>query len=208
LALLLVLLQVSGCGGGSSASSAPPPPITYTAKSGVAEKGPLQQGSIVTAQELNASLSPTGKQYSYQVATDLGSFSPTSAFTSQYIGVDATGYYFDEVANTVSTGPITLNSYSDLSVDSVLNVNLLTTLAYQRIRTLVTQSGLSFAAARTQAEGEVLKAMHIPPASQFPVFDTLDFRNISDADHLLVAISSVFAYGNTAGNLSALTASV
>jgi hypothetical protein len=59
----------------------------------------------VTAQELDASLSPTGKQYSYQINSDLGTFSPTSTFGSQYIGLNATGYYFDELANAVSLAP-------------------------------------------------------------------------------------------------------
>ena len=49
-------------------------------------------------------------------------------------------YHFDEVANGVSTGTIALNGYSDLTVDTVLNANLLTTLAYQRIQNLVTKS--------------------------------------------------------------------
>ena len=92
-------------------------------------------------------------------------FSPTSNFTSQYIGVAATGYYFDEVLGAVSGGPVTLNGYSDLSVDTVMNVNILTTLAYQRIRTLVVQSGKTFSAARTQAEQEVLTALKIPAAA-------------------------------------------
>jgi hypothetical protein len=117
------------CGGGGI-STAPVAPLaqTYTAKSGVAQKGPLIKGSTVTAQELDAGLSPTGVQYSYHTISDLGAFSPTSTFSSQYIGVNATGYYFDELANVVSTGTVTLNAYSDLAIDSVMNVNLLTTL--------------------------------------------------------------------------------
>src|SRR5215469_8484001 len=133
LAALTVLL--TACGGGGGGSS--PPPVTYTANSGVAQKGPLIKGSTVTAQELDASLSPTGKQYSYQINSDLGTFTPTSTFGSQYIGLNATGYYFDELANAVSSGPITLNGYADLTAQTVLNVNLLTTLAYQRIQQLV-----------------------------------------------------------------------
>jgi N-acetylneuraminic acid mutarotase len=174
----------------------------------VAQKGPLQQGSLATAQELDNGLSPTGKQYSYQITTNLGTFSPTSTFTSQYIGVNATGYYFDEIANAVSGGTITLNGYSDLSADSVLNVNLLTSLAYQRIQTLVTKSNLSFSAARTQAESEVLAAFHIPTAGSYGAFGTLDLSKGRDGDHILAAISCLFLYGNTSGNLSALIANV
>jgi len=66
LVLLSVLLAScgGGGGGGSGGTTPPPPPVTYTAKSGVAQKGPLIKGSSVTAQELDAKLSPTGKQYS------------------------------------------------------------------------------------------------------------------------------------------------
>jgi hypothetical protein len=165
-------------------------------------------GSTVTAQELDGTLSPTGKQYSYQTDSDLGTFSPTSTFGSQYIGMNASGYYFDEVANAISTGPVTLDGYSDLSATPTLNLNLLTTLAYQRIRNLVTKSGLTFSAAQTQAEGEVLSAFNIQNASVYGHFSSLDLSKGTEGSHVLVAISSVFVEGNTPGNLSSLIASV
>lgn len=201
LAAIFTLLTLAACGGGGASSSTPA--ATYAATSGVAQKGPLIKGSAVTAQELDSSLSPTGKQYSYQTTSDFGTFSPTNTFASQYIGVNATGYYFDEVQNAVSSGPITLYGYSNLATDTVLNVNLLTTLEYQRIQTLVTKSNMTFAAARTQAEREVLAALNIPAGSYGP-FSTLDLSGSSDGDHILAAISSIFVYGNSAGPLSQL----
>jgi N-acetylneuraminic acid mutarotase len=167
----------------------------------------LLKGSTVTAQELDANLAPIGKQYSYQLSSDLGTFEPNSTFNSQHIGVIATGYYFDEIQNSVSGGPVTLNAYADLASDKTLNVNLLTTLAYQRIRNLITTSGLSFADARAQAEGEVLAALGIPKGSYGP-FTTLDLAGNSNGDHILAALSSLFVYGNAAGPLNALIASV
>jgi N-acetylneuraminic acid mutarotase len=173
----------------------------------VAQKGPLILGSTVTAQELDSALSPTGKQYSYQITSDLGTFSPTSTFGSQYIGVNATGYYFDEIANAVSSGTITLNGYSDLSATAVLNVNLLTTLAYQRIQHLVTASSMTFSAAQTQAENEVLAALGIPNGSQYGPFGALDISKSGNGNSILATVSSLFVYGNSAGPLSALIAS-
>ena len=205
-ALLSCLLLCSCGGGGGGGTAAPPvvpPPVTYSAKSGVAQKGPLIKGSTVTAQELDAKLSPTGKQYSYQITSDLGTFSPTSTFGSQYIGLSATGYYFDELEYALSTGTVTLDGYSDLTASSVLNVNLLTTLAYQRIQHLVTSSGMTFAAAKTQAENEVLTALNIPVGS-YGGFGTLDLAGGTDGDHILAAISSIFVYGNSPGPLSQL----
>jgi len=201
---VLLLNACGGGGGGSSGTPTPPPPAaTFTATSGVAQKGPLISGSTVTAQELDASLSPTGRQFSYQITSDLGAFAPTSTFTSQYLGVSATGYYFDEVLGTVSSGPVTLNSYNDLAANGVLNVNILTTLAYQRIRNLVTSSQLSFAAARTQAEREVLTALGIPVGS-YGMFGALDLRGNTDGDHVLAAVSALFVNSNDAGQLSVL----
>ena len=196
---------LSACAGGGGGST--PPAVTYTATSGVAQKGPLIKGSTVTAQELDASLSPTGKQYSYQINSDLGTFSPTSAFSSQYIGLSATGYYFDELADAVSSGPITMTAYADLTAVSVLNVNLLTTLAYQRTQHLVDSSHITFAAATTQAEQEILTVFNIP-AGTYGRFETLDFAGGTDGDHILVALSSLFigASNGAPGNLSSLIA--
>jgi alpha-tubulin suppressor-like RCC1 family protein len=178
----------------------------YTASAGLAQKGPLIKGSGVTVQELSKSLVPTGKQYSFQISSDLGTFEPNAKFTSQYVSVAAAGYYFDESSGVVSSAPITLYGLSDLSTDSSLNVNLLTMLAFQRIQVLITQSSLSFTAARAQAEGEVLTALGISKGAIGSAFGTLDIAAGTDGARALAAVSSVFAYGNSAGNLSQLMA--
>lgn len=212
-AMAAVALGGCGGGGGSDGGSSPPPtnnnppPPTFSASSGVAQKGPLILGSAVTAQELSAALVPTGKQYSYQTTSDFGTFNPNSAFTSRYIGVAATGYYFDEVTNALSSGPITLQGYADLSAVAVLNVNLLTTLASQRIQTLVT-TGTAFTAAQAQAEREVLAALSIPASAAVGNFGQLDLSKSSEGNRVLAAISAMFCYGNTPANLAALIANV
>ena len=178
----------------------------FTASAGLAQKGPLIKGSGVTVQELSKSLVPNGKQYSFQISSDLGTFEPNAKFTSQYVSVAAAGYYFDESSGVVSSGQITLYGLSDLSADSSLNVNLLTTLAFQRIQVLITQSGLSFSAARTQAEGEVLTALGIRKGAIGTAFGTLDIAAGTDGARALAAVSSIFAFGNTAGNLTQLMA--
>ncbi len=120
--------------------------------------------------------------------------------------MSATGYYFDEVQGAVSSGPLTLFGYSDLATDTVLNVNLLTTLEYQRIQNLVTKSNMTFEAARTEAESEVLTALFNIPAGSYGRFSTFDLSGSSDGDHILAAISSIFVYGNSAGPLNQLIA--
>ena len=209
-AITLGLIVLQGCGGGGGEPNSQvvnPPAQTYLASNGVAQKGPLILGSSVTAQELTSSLTPNGKQYTYQINSDLGTFSPSSAFTSPYVSVNAVGYYFDEVSGAVSSGPITLNGVSDLSAASSFNVNLLTTLAYQRVQNLVTKSGLTLAAASAQAEREVLAALSITEVTAISGFGTLDISKGREGDKALAAISSLFVQGNTAGNFSALIAS-
>jgi hypothetical protein len=210
-AVILASILVASCGGGGGGDSTgggpSPTPTTYTASSGVAQKGPFVKGSTVTAQELDRSLAPTGKQYSYQVSSDLGAFAPDAKFTTAYIGVSATGNYFDEVANTTSAASITLTGISDLSSDPVLNVNVLTTLEYMRIQALV-KSGKAFAAARSQAESEVLAAFNIHTPTAFGPFGTLDLSKSRDGDKILATVSSLLAYGNTPENLKAVMASV
>jgi Bacterial Ig-like domain (group 2)/Galactose oxidase, central domain/Immunoglobulin I-set domain/Kelch motif len=200
-----ISVAITNAGGTTSSAAATLTVNGFSAASGVAQKGPLVKGSTVTAQELDVTLSPAGARYAYQVTSKFGNFSPASAFYSQYVGVSATGYYFDEIANAVSSGTVTLNGYSDLTSDSVLNVNLLTTLEYQRIQNLVTKLSMPFAAARTQAENEVLSALNIPTGN-YGSFDTLDLAGNRDGDHVLAAISSLFTYGNSAGQLGQLIA--
>jgi hypothetical protein len=196
------LVSCGGGGGGGGGGSG----VTYNANNGVAQKGPLQSGSTVTVQELDPSLTPTGKEYGFQITSDLGTFTPTAKFGSQYLGMVATGYYYDEVANAISVGPISLNAYADLSTQTVLNVNLLTTLAYQRIQHLVTTSGMSIAAATAQAQTEVLAVFGIRNEAGIGGFSALDLSKDTDGSHILSAISSVFVYGNSSGQLSALIA--
>ena len=204
--ITVLILFLLSCGGSGTTGSPAPIGDTYTAISGVAQKGPLQLGSLVTLQEMDKDLSPTGTQYTYQINSNLGTFSPTNKYSKKYIDIFATGYYFDEVTNRISTGPINLNGISDLSEHQILNVNLLTTLAYQRVQMLVNNYGLSISAARTQAENEVLAALNIPNGSEYGAFDSLDLAKGRAGDYILAAISSIFAVGNNAGDLSSLIA--
>ena len=83
-ASLALTALLAACGGGSPGGSTTPvpPAATYTASSGVAQKGPLAAGSTITAQELGLNLSTTGNHYVY--ATDAtGAFTPSDKYASQ-----------------------------------------------------------------------------------------------------------------------------
>ena len=82
------------------------------------------------------------------------------------------------------------------------NVNILTTLTQQRIQALV-KGGMTFPAARQQAEAEVLAAFYIRDQplpsvlNTYNGFGTFNLANGRDEDHILAAITSLFEYGGT-----------
>jgi len=208
-ASLALTALLAACGGGSpSGSSTPvPPAATYTASSGVAQKGPLAAGSTVTAQELGLNLSATGNHYGY--ATDAtGAFLPADKYASQYLSLTATGRYADEVTGQASDGPVTLQSYADLKAEQVVNVNVLTTLAFARTNKLLNTNGMTFAAARAQAEREVLGAFGIALPASPGAFGSLDAGSGSDGGLLLAALSSVVVQGRASADVDALLAAL
>ena len=201
---------LAACGGGTpKGDTTPAPPATmYTATAGVAQKGPLAIGSTVTARELGLNLSATGSLYSYATTSATGAFTPNSTFASALLAMTATGTYTDEVTGTASDGPVTLQSYANLGSETVLDVNVLTTLAYTRINTLLNTHGMSFADARAQAEREVLAAFGIVLGTSPGAFGSLDAGAATDGGHLLAALSSVVVRGRTSAQVNALLASL
>ena len=191
LALALSAL-LTACGGGSSGGGTTPvpPATTYTATAGVAQKGPLMAGSSVTARELGLNLSTTGNLYTYATMAN-GSFAPTDKYASPLLALTATGSYADEVTGAASDGPVTLTSYANLNTETVLNVNVLTTLAFTRINTLLNTNGMAFADARAQAEREVLATFGIVVGTSPGTFGSLDASAATDGGHILAALSSV-----------------
>ena len=200
--LLLVGLAGCGGGGGSKSGGGGGAGSSTVAVSGVAQ-GPVVSGTV-TIQNVTSPITTSA----------LGVFSATVPASSN-VDLTATGNYFDEVSGKVSTTSIlTLNSFASSS-DTALNVNILTTLAYQRIKTLIT-AGKPFAAARQQAEQEVLAAFYIrdqPPASTtyngFGTFDLSTPPPGRDEDHILAAITSVLEYGGASfpGGINSLITS-
>src|SRR5471030_3081032 len=172
---------LTACGGGTpKADGTPvPAPTVYTATAGVAQKGPLAAGSTVTARELGLNLSATGNLYTY-TTTATGAFVPDAKFASPLLAVTANGTYRDEVTGAASDGPVTLKSYANLNTETVLDANVLTTLAFTRINTLLNVNGMSFADARAQAEREVLATFGIVLGTSPGTFGTLDASTATD----------------------------
>ena len=169
---------------------------------GAIQKGPFVQGSNITIQPLNNKLKPIGQMYTTQTTNDAGMFEMDDV-NSKYAEIIATGYYFDEVEGKISSGMLTLRSIADLKDGAQTNVNLLTTLTYNRIKNLVTKEGKKIAEAQSQAEKELYTTLGIPEELQPNVScGAMSISNDGEGDGLLLAISVVLQHGRSVGELS------
>ena len=98
LLLSAMALALSACGGGGEGAAAGGA-IGYTVESGVAQKGPLAQGSNVFINELSAgTYLPNGKEYTFQTTDNFGRFTPKGiTYSTPYVSTLAMGYYFNEI---------------------------------------------------------------------------------------------------------------
>ncbi len=197
---LVALLSFSACSGDDGGSESPKE-IEKTNVQGIIEKGPFVQGSKVTLYELNADLSQTGKSFKTQTNSDLGGFSfgTPIQLSSQYVELETSGYFYNEVKGELSASQITLNALSDLSNRSTINVNLITHLEYERVKHLV-QEGKTFSAAKTQAEKELLTCFAITDIITSP--EDVSITDNSKNSAMLLAISTIMLYDKSEAEFS------
>lgn len=170
--------------------------------SGAVQKGPFIQGSSITIQPLNEKLKPIGQMYTTQTTNDAGMFEIDNVH-SKYAEIIATGYYFDEVEGEISSSMLTLRSIADIEDNSQKNVNLLTTITYNRIKNLVSNDGKSVTEASCQAEKELFTALGIPENIQPSVScGAMNISNSGEENGLLLAITIVLQNGRSVGELS------
>lgn len=186
------------------------PDIPEYSINGSVQKGQFIQGSVVTIQELNERLQPTGKSYQTQILDDMGSFELTSDIDSRYVEIIAEGFYFNEVTGNLSDAPLTLRSLSDLAMEGKSNVNLLTSLETPRIKYLVLNEGRTIPDARRTAEQEVLRSFCIPQ-DELPSpegFDKMDIARPGVGNAILLAISATLQHGRTVAQLSEIVSKI
>ncbi len=169
---------------------------------GAIQKGPFVQGSNITIQPLNKQLKPIGQMYTTQTTNDAGMFEMDDV-NSKYAEIIATGYYFDEVEGKISSGMLTLRSIADLKDNTQTNVNLLTTLTYNRIKNLVTKEDKDISEAQSQAEKELFTTLGIPEELHPNVScGAMNISSNGDGNALLLAISAVVQEGRSVGELT------
>jgi serine/threonine-protein kinase len=204
-------LALTACGGGDY-SVAVSDDGGYTVESGVAQKGPLAQGSAIWVNELAATtFKPNGKQYTFRTTNDFGTFAPSGIkYGTPYLSTLAQGYYYNEITGTQSDDIVLLSGLSQIgavsnsAADTAINVNVLSSMAVNRITKLATTSPIrTFAVARAKAQKETLGAFYIyndasilsgkvddgvvQPAN----LTALDLSKNRAADQILAAVSAV-----------------
>lgn len=204
----MCLCMAVSCQEKSGEDKLPEEPGAIYSVSGNVQKGPFAQGTAITIQALDESLNPTGQNYSTTTYDDFGAFSIGSQIESRYVEIVANGYYYNEVAGSLSKSQITLRSISDLSEEGNTNINLLTTLESDRIRWLVTNEDMEVADARRQAEQEIYDVFHIPLEVGDSGFDKADISKAGDGNAVLLAISATLQGSRTEAELSELIAKI
>ncbi len=181
----------------------PAPVITYDRVGGYVQKGPFLNGTAMTISELDSSLIPTGKTYTTQLLDNRGTFAVRNvSLESQYVQLQANGFYYNEVTDANSSGQLTLFALSDLSDKSSLNVNLLSSLEKARIEYLLAE-GRPFAAAKVQAQREILAVFNIDAAGMLPS-ESLDITRTGDGNAALLAVSLILQGYQEVADLSEL----
>ena len=170
-------------------------PVEDWKVSGVSQKGPFVTGSVVTVQELDGvTLNQTGKSFRGTIKSDKGDFAITGInLASQYAMLEANGYYHNEVTGAKSTGTVTLRAITDLSDRNTVNINLFTHLEYERVMYLVLEGGKTVAAAKAQAESEILAAFGINVQIANP--EDLNIFDSGEGNAALLAVSLLMQGG-------------
>jgi hypothetical protein len=165
------------------------------------QKGPFISGSNVTIQELDSSIIATGVTFNTTTINDFGGFEIESKIKAPFLEIITTGFYFDEVKGSISDANLSLRSLA-LSTDSLLsNVNLLTTLARERIIFLIKNQGFNYDSAKTKSQNEILTIFNIPPDENIN-FNELDISKEGENNGVLLAISIIIQGEQSIGKLS------
>ena len=174
--------------------------------SGKVQKGPYVQGTEITVREFDSSMIPTGNTFTGPIDDNTGSFSIKGTLVYKVVELSADGYYFNEVSGSLSTAKLNLQALSDLTDSSSVNVNLMTHLEKKRVEYLM-DTGLTFAAAKTQAQGEIMKIFNIDTVT-LGNSETLDISKSGDGNAVLLAISAILQSDKTEAELTELLSTI
>ena len=176
---------------------------------GLAQNGPYADSSIVKLTALDEStLESTEQVFTGMVEGGFGGYSvKAESLKSNIARVSVTGKYLEAKSGRLSEKEITLYALTDLDVHDSVNVNLFTTLEYERVRELVKNKKLSFADAKKQARKELLDVFHVvakdgkgndvnfDDPEKWNIYGIRDIEN-RDEDKVLMGLTAVFSAFN------------
>lgn len=174
--------------------------------SGVTQKGPFLSGSKVLVREIEdgRTLTQTGNSFNGKILNDKGEFKINARMlVSQYVMLEATGYYRNEVTGKNSNSELTLFAITDVNQRNIVNVNLLTHLEYERVVYLVTQMKMRVKTAKKKAQKEVFGLLDID-ATNFSNSEDLNIAGSSSEDGALLAFSLLFQGDRSVSQLTEL----
>ena len=179
-------------------------PNTPISINGYVQKGPFINGTAITLSKLNDKLVPTGKNFTTQIADNRGSFSLKDIdLESEFVQLQADGFYFDEVKGEKSAAQLTLFALANVSDTSSVNINLLSHLERNRVVYLTQENKQEFEKAKKQAQQEILTAFGIASDS-IGYSEQLDLSQDGDQNAILLAISAILQGNNSVADLSEL----
>lgn len=172
---------------------------------GNAQKGPFINGSSVMIYDLDIDFKPTGR--TFLVNTDAkGHFELSGVkLSSDYVQMIADGFYYNEVSGDLSDERIILKALVNLSGKSEININVLTSLEYERIRFLMATQTMSYQSAKDQAQNEILKVFNMDNL-QVGDAELLDIAKTGEGNAALLAVSAILQGYRTTAELSKLQA--
>lgn len=157
---------------------------------GAVQKGPLQPGSVVTINELNQDLQPTGRSYTTQIEDYEGNYSVKERFSTPYTELVAHGYYFNELTNHANE-QMSMSAFVDMNATTQVNFNVATAAMKQSVMAQV-QAGTEFNEAVDKATSDLLKLYSYAPEqwSGHINFYNTNLSNSGDTSTLLLVIST------------------
>ncbi len=185
---LVVPVALTGCGGSSDGhNSGSGQQYQF---SGAVQKGPLQPGSVVTINELNQDLQPTGRSYTTQIEDYEGNYSVKERFSTPYAELVAHGYYFNELTNHADE-QMRMSAFVDMSEISAANFNVATAAMKQSVMAQV-EAGTEFNKAVDKATSDLLKLYSYDPEQwvEHINFYNTNLSNSGDTSTLLLVISA------------------
>ena len=199
---IVLALSLSSCNDDDSSEI-----LTKSKLSGYVQKGPFLNGTSVSISELKTDLSQTGKSFDSQIKDNQGTFELANVeLSSPYVELKADGFYFNEVTGLVSASRLIRYALADVTDNSTLNVNIISTLEKARVGNLVS-GGLSFADAKKKAMEEILAIFSLSK-NDIQSSELLDINKNGDGNAILLAISSILQGYRTEAELSELLANL